>query len=158
MQLNDMPLEILVRIAEEHRSVWYNLSITIREFGEYSIHDKKRALRLFGFSEHKDFYRHHYLYKGQMHGLAKQYTFFRNPLLLPSFNIEHHIRYKKGNKHGLCQKFKDGVLVYQVNYTNGEKDGIELHFFDDGTISETYLFENGILFDDPNDAIDVEFE
>lgn len=55
MDFTSLPFEIVVLIAEVSHEVWYLLSLTIREFGLYSISPSvmRAAQRHFGFRKYR---------------------------------------------------------------------------------------------------------
>lgn len=73
--MNNLPLEILVKISEYDEQVWFNLSLVLKHFAIYAIqHDVRlRAMKLFGVREmlehsKNNFCCHYYEKCGQKHG------------------------------------------------------------------------------------------
>lgn len=170
MDFIDLPLEILIQIAEYDDEIWFKLSILIRNFGDYSIlpHVKAKAMKLFGIVEReilKSKWKCHWYQKGnnmRKHGRHVEYNLFLTKL-------EY---YKNGVLNGKCYEYDDNLLIAEgcynmgkkhgyfttyyksdkpfsvcvkASYVNDKKDGLFQYFDRDGKLIKQCTFHNNVL-------------
>lgn len=110
LQFVELPLDVIIQIAQVHWKVWYKLSITFREFGLYSIQTnvKSAAQQHFNFGtfinylEIDGFYQHYFMLGGVNHGY---YTTFY-------FLSDFYDRTKKLRSQTLYTEGIPGVVQY----------------------------------------------
>jgi antitoxin component YwqK of YwqJK toxin-antitoxin module len=123
----DLPLEILVEIAEYDDEIWFKFSISIKKFYHYSIQPnvKNKAMKMFNITEHetnKTTWRQHWYNKGenfQRHGRYEEYHIFAT-------NIAY---YKNGVLHGKCYEYYENLLMSEGCYKNGGKHGTFICYY-----------------------------
>jgi len=64
---------------------------------------------------------------------------------------EHQARdeknYKDGQLHGPSRLWENGILIFELNYKNGIKDGLDKEWWPNGQIKAQHLFKDGALFE-----------
>lgn len=134
--LNNIPFEIIVIIAETCHEVWYLLSITLRTFGLYSTQPniKRNAMKQFGFEQIFESNHQGYLFHGQYHGLVIEKGETKGNRWVEK------TRYNRGKKHGIYQFFNKDLLILQCTYFNNERHGKELNYDKKGRKQSLYIW------------------
>lgn len=125
MGISELPLELIVQIAEISHEVWYLLSMTINKFGNYSIRPeiKERVMKRFGFQKLNTPSVTGYLLHGRRHGIRIE-TKVKNDGSL----CVCETKYIKGKRHGRYQLSLNGVLRQECNYHNDKRSGWEVNY------------------------------
>lgn len=127
MHIQDLPLEIIIEIAEYDDEIWFKLSILLKPFSDYSIHPtvKKKAMNFFKITKHetiKNSWKRHWYEKGgnlNRHGRNEEYHLFATYITY----------YKNGDLHGKCYEYEDNLLLSEGCYKNGKKHGTFITYY-----------------------------
>lgn len=133
--LQFLPFDIIVIIAETSHEVWYLLSLTLKDFGLYSIrsHAKKNAMTLFDFRPISEPNQEGYLFKGKRHGVV----------IYKNSDSRIETNYNRGIREGFFRSYMNDVLRVECTYKHNERHGVELNFDKQGRKQSRYLWENG---------------
>lgn len=140
--LNELPFEIIVRIAECTHHVWYSLSVTMKQFGMYSIQlkVKKNAMKRFDIEEVHNFangsYQHHFTLHQKIHGM--HYSGSR----VHGKKEQIFTQYRNGLRHGEHKFIVDDQIQILRMYENDNVRQIH-HFVNGMLISTMHFDENG---------------
>ena len=152
--LNSLPIEIIIIIAENSHTVWFSLSMTMKQFGLYSIlpHNKKQAMKRFHIKEVDKFsnncYKHYFTLNQKIHGAFHSRTH-------PTFwlNEEIFCWYRNGLRHGECRVINDRQLVATFIYEYDVKR--QSNYFVNGYLRSSYYYDkngklqNSLFYSDP---------
>lgn len=63
-------------------------------------------------------------------------------------NDKEVFNYSNGKINGIQKKYKDDILIEEVEYKNNQKNGILREYYDDGTLKKEAIYENSKLIGD----------
>lgn len=124
-----LPFDVIIEIARTHWKVWYKISISLREFGLYSIQPNV-----------KTFAQRHFRY--EVHTQLKEKALYG---YLPLYERYTTIQ---GIKHGVHAFFYDSKMTQvkqKVKYIDELKEGPIVYFSMSGTIEKEAFYVNNMI-------------
>lgn len=149
-RIDNLPFDVIIEIARTHWKVWYKLSISLREFGLYSIQPSvKRAAQ-------KRFREEHFIFQKQACGLHNHgwchfftirgviqgmYTIYRDENMTLLYSETPFI---EGKREGVARVYlNQGSLYKEINYVNNLFHGTQIIYFHNKQIDSVTTFKNG---------------
>lgn len=160
MKLDELPFDVLMLIARQHWKAWYKLSLTLKDFGQYSIRPKTKlaAQKHFNFVEESSVWQptskamklvngskvliQRTKIDGVQHGTEKHFNNLNQLMLSCS--------YYEGMLDGLMTRFfPNGLPDFEIMYRNDKKNGKSVHYYSNGKIMTVQFYiddvRNGIM-------------